>query len=363
MVRAALLPLLLASPFLATTPRPQEEEPKHAAPARMEPTIANARLTEDDLAALADKDDDWVFEERLACRSSNAKKLWEGTLLDPALGKPARQEFQTIGVGADSDSILYFEFDGPVPPEWRRQLSQKLWSASGGPVFAQPELIGQAGSLVVVLSCSLTSKVRQPVGDRLRGRFGMRFPYRDVERRLLTDPLLTALENAAKAKAKPSATSLEFVEKNLAGIGALSFGNLLLGELRAANEEPALAIPFFRRAIELDAAGDPLPSEFAVVDAWDGIGKAGYDSKEWKPAMEGYRKAADFAASLGLAGRQAISLYNLACSAALGGEGDAAVAALKECFACSGRRFQSDARKDDDLKSLRDRPDWAELVK
>ncbi len=360
-VSAAAVALLAADSDAA----PQEGKALAApvAAPRLAPTIAHARLAEADLAEFATNDDEWIFEEKLACRSSQAKKLWEGTLIDAALGKPARQEFQTIGVGIDSDSLLYFEFDGPVPEAWRKALHEKLWSASGEPSFTQPELVGQAGSLVVVLSCSLTSKIRQPVGHRLRTRFGMRFPDRDVEHRKLTDPLVTALQEAARAKGKPAASAFEHLAKHAAELAPLSLGAFLEAKLHAANEAHELAVKAYERALALDAAGDPLPSDFTVCDTHDGIAQAAYDAKKWPQAIAAYQSAADVAGALGFSSRQAASLYNLACSAALGGEAETAITALRECFALSGRRFQSQARQDKDLESLREREDWKTLVK
>lgn len=355
------LALLLAAPLAVAQ---ESGAPKAAVAAgRMAPTIANAKLAEEELATLAEHDDEWLFEEKLACRSSQAKKLWEGTLIDAALGKPARQEFQTIGVGIESDSLLYFEFDGPVPEAWRKALHEKLWSASGEPSFTQPELVGTAGPLVVVLSCSLTSKIRQPVGHRLRTRFGMRFSDRDVDHRKLTDPLVTALQEAARAKGKPAASAFEHLAKHAAELAPLSLGAFLEAKLHAANEAHELAVKAYERALALDAGGDPLPSDFTACDAYDGIAQAAYDAKKWPAAIAGYQSAADFAGTLGFASRQAASLYNLACSAALGGEAETAMTALRECFALSGRRFQSQARQDKDLESLRERDDWKALVK
>lgn len=357
---AATVALLLAAPAAMA----QESGAPKAPPAgRLAPTIANAKLAEEELATLAEHDDEWLSEEKLACRSSQAKKLWEGTLIDAALGKPARQEFQTIGVGLESDSLLYFEFDGPVPEAWRKSLHEKLWSASGEPSFTQPELVGTAGSLVVVLSCSLTSKIRQQVGHRLRTRFGMRFSDRDADHRKLTDPLVTALQEAARAKGKPAASAFDHLAKHAVELAPLSLAAFLEARLHSANESHELAVKAYERALALDAAGDPLPSDFTVCDAYDGIAQAAYDTKRWPAAIAAFQSAADFAGTLGFASRQSASLYNLACSAALGGEAETAMTALRECFALSGRRFQSQARQDKDLESLRERDDWKALVK
>ena len=330
----------------------------------MAPTIDNAKLADEELVSLAHKDDDWIFEEKLACRGSAAKQLWEGTLIDPALGKPARQAFQTIGVGVESDTILYFEFDGDVPPAWRKQLNEKLWSASGEPVFAQPELVGQAGPLVVVLSCSLTAKIRHPVGHRLRTRFGMRFSDRDIEHRKLYEPLISALQQVDTVKKiKPDPAGLVFVAAHAAELAPLSLGAFLEAELHAGNEAHDLAAKAYARAIALDAAGDPLPSDGTVCDAYQGIGMAAYHAKKWPEAIAQLEAAAAYAESIFRANRQANALYNLACSAALGDQPDVAMAALTRAFAVSGKRFKSQSRADEDLKSLREREDFKALVK
>jgi tetratricopeptide (TPR) repeat protein len=326
---------------------------------RLPPTIANARLAEADLAALAAADDEWLFEEKLACRSSAAKQLWEGTLIDASLGKPARQEFQTIGVGVESDTILYFEFDGDVPMAWRKALNEKLWSASGEPVFSQPELVGQAGGLVVVLSTSLTAKIRRPVGHRLRERFGMRFSDQDPERRKLYDTLIGTLKN----REKPAPAGIEFARKNAEALAKLSYGSFLAAELHMALKEHEPAAAAYARAVELDKSGDPLPSDGTVCDALEGIGLAAYHQKDWPRAIEKLRAAADYAKSIARADRQGNALYNLACSAALGGQPDAAMAALTECFGAIGKRMKQQALKDEDLKSLHERPDWQTLMK
>lgn len=335
--------------------------PMQASPAtgRLPPTIENAKLAEEELATLAGKDEEWIFEEKLACRSNAARQLWEGTLIDPQLGAPAKKEFQTIGVGMDSDSILYLEFAGDVPPAWRKQLNEKLWSATGEPVFSQPELVGQSGKLLVVLSCSLTSKIRKPVGHRLRTRFGMRFSDQDPAHRKLYDPLLNALGN----KEKPDPKGLEFAKAHAAELAPLATGAFLVAELHAAAKEHELAAAAYARALELDQKGDPLPSDSAACDAFEGIGLQSYHLKQWPAAIAKLQAAADYAASIGRADREANALYNLACSAALGEQQDAAMAALTRCFALAGKRFKGQATKDDDLKALRERDDFKNLVK
>jgi len=352
---------LALSLLLVAAPAIQDAPPAAAPPAaaRQEPSIANAKLTADDLVALAAKDDEWLFEEKLACRSSGANKLWEGTLIDAALGAPARKEFQTIDSGVDSDTILYLEFDGPVPPAWRKALNEKLWSGAGQPTYAQPELVGQAGKLVVVLSCSLTSRIRAPVGHFLRTRFGMRFPDKDAAHEKLYVPL----ENALQGK-KPDPAGLEFAKAHEAELAPLSWAAFLIARIHAGNEEHELAAKAYARAFELDQKGDPLPGDGAACDALEGIGMAAYHQKKWPEAIAGLQACADYAGTLGRADRQSGALYNLACSAALGGQPEAAVAALKAAFALpNGKRFKPQARKDEDLKSLQERDDFKEIVK
>ncbi len=349
---------MLAALALAALAMPGTAILLPAAGDRLPPTIANARLTEAELTALAAPDDEWLFEEKLACRSSAAKQLWEGTLIDPALGKPARQEFQTIGVGVESDSLLYFEFDGEVPTAWRKALNEKLWSASGEPVFSQPELVGQAGPLVVVISASLTAKIRKPVGHRLRERFGMRLSDQDKARRILYDTLIGTLKDREKL---PPA-GLEFARKHADELAALSYGSFLQAELHAAQKEHEAAAKAYARAFELDQKGDPLPSDGAACEALAGIGTAHYHLKQWPDAIARLQAAADYAASIGRAERQADALYNLACSAALAGQPDDAMAALKQVFALT-KRFKGHSRKDEDLKSLQERDDFKELTR
>ncbi len=353
---------MLTTPLfgLLVTVAPAQE----AASGRLPPTIENAKLADEELVTLADKNDDWIFEEKLACRSRGAKELWEGTLVDPSLGAPVRKEFQTIGVGTESDSILYFEFAGDVPPAWRKQLNEKLFSATGEPVFAQPELVGQSGKLLVVLSCSLTSKIRKPLGHRLRTRFGMRFSDQDPAHRKLYEPLQAALQRAnAAEKIKPDPAGLAFVKAHAAELAPLSFGAFLEARLHAESEAHELAATAYARALALDAKGDPLPSDGSACDALEGIGMAAYYLKQWPEAIARLRSATDYAASIGRADRQATALYNLACSAALGEQPDAAMAALQELIALSGRKWKSQLRQDDDLKSLREREDFKALVK
>lgn len=347
--------LLLAAPSF------QDEKPAAAPPAgRVAPSLEAAKLTADDLVALAAKDDEWLFEEKLACRSSGAKQLWEGTLIDAALGAPARKEFQTIDSGIDSDTILYLEFDGDVPPAWRKALNEKLWSGAGQPTFAQPELVGQAGKLIVVLSCSLTSRIRLPVGHHLRTRFGMRFPDQDPAHL----KLYAKLEAAIPKDQKPDPAMVDHATKHAAELATLSWGSFLVGRLHAAAEEHQHAAAAYARAFELDQKGDPLPGDGAACDALEAIGMAGYHQKKWPEAVKGLQAAADYAGSLGRADRQAGALYNLACSAALGGQPEAAVAALKQAFALpNGKRFKPQARKDEDFKSLQERDDFKEVVK
>ena len=356
MTGSLALSLLLAAPSF------QDEPPAAAAPAaaRMEPSIEAAKLTADDLVALAAKDDEWRFEEKLACRSNGAKQLWEGTLIDAALGAPARKEFQTIDSGIDSDTILYFEFEGDVPPAWRKALNEKLWSGAGQPTFAQPELVGQKGKLVVVLSCSLTSRIRSPVGSLMRNRFGMRFPDQDPARL----KLYAKLEGALPKDKKLDPAMVDHATKHAAELAALSWGSFLVGRMHAGADEHELAAKAYARAIELDQKGDPLPGDGAACDAYEAIGMAAYHQKKWPEAIAGLKAAADYAGSLGRADRQAGALYNLACSAALGGQPEAAVAALKEAFALpNGKRFKPQARKDEDFKSLLERDDFKEVVK
>ncbi len=319
---------------------------------------ARATATFEALPITADElPQDWILEQELACASPTAAKFLAGTAVAASAGAPKRSAHQTLGGASGRGSILYFEFEGDVPQPWIEGLVTQLWSEKGEPTRTQPELVARAGNTFVVISCSLNSPLRRFACDRLRKRFGLRLPDSDDDRRRALAPLARA---AAAGDREGGLRILAARRKEFLGLSLAAFYE---AQLHVAGKQWLDANVAFAKALALDAATDPLPDNALHYQCVDGRGQAYYRQQKWAEAVATLREAAELARALGRPRARAASLYNAACSLALAGDGDAAMAELEQALALAKDELLPQARSDADLESLRSRADWSERIR
>ncbi len=89
---------------------------------------------------------------------------------------------------------------------------------------------------------------------------------------------------------------------------------------------------------------------------WESLGVCHYRLAQYPESARAYLRAVELGIPF-----SAVDLYNAACSQALAGDADAAVATLRRALA-AGFEDRGHLAGDEDLVSLRDRPEWAELA-
>ncbi len=307
-----------------------------------------------DAAELPNKD--WRLAPEPAFASPQPATLLDGSALGAAASAVKRKEVQTIAGPSGTGSILLLEFEPKIPDGVTAILVKHLWDEAGRPTRQRPEVYARSGNLVVVLSFSLTSPIRNWTCDRMRRRFGLRLPFDSEQLRPLLAPVMRQYE---AGNAEGGLQLLHAAQEKLAGV---SFAAWLEGELCWGKEDWAGTEAAFARALKLDAESDPLPDDDTVRRCVDGRGTALYGLKRWDDAVAKFREAAELAADLGRTKDQAASLYNGACSLALGGKSDDALALLKQALALDDGALKRHAKSDKDFDSLKERPDYKALL-
>src|SRR5262249_25825181 len=221
-----------------------------------------------------------------------------------------------------------------------------------------PELIVRTGGVMMILSFPIESEERKWAIERLRRRFGMRLGINpDPALRPVIAKLYKEGGKGGDAKA-----GLAFATEHASDVAKSSFASFLEGELATGAEDWARAKQAYARALELDATTDPFPDDGIAWASRDGLGTAFYGLKKYDDAIRELTVAAKVAADLKRPKDQGHCLYNLACSQALAGQGDEALAPLKQSLALA-RSEKQHASTDEDFASIRARPEFQSLVK
>jgi hypothetical protein len=323
------------------------------APARVAPTFESLQVTADELP------EGWSLSKQIRTVSPQPATLLEDDLYSPILPKPHHRDFQTIVGKTTTGSILYFDWGEKIPDAVEEFVPALLFGEKKEQsTKLHPELIVRHGGLMVILSFPLDSAERGWAIDRFRKRFGLRFGINmDPALRPIFAKLKAAVDDGGDAKA-----GLAYAEKHTAEIARSSFASFLEGELATGLQDWERARKAYAQALELDATTDPFPDDGVAWASRDGLGTAFWGLKKYDDAIRELTLAAKEAADLERPEDQGHCLYNLACSQALKGLGDEALATLKQSLALDPSQKEH-ASKDDDFASIRARPEFQALVK
>jgi hypothetical protein len=325
----------------------------HPAPARVAPTFDSLHV------AAAELPEGWSLSKEIRTVSPQPTTLLEDDVYSLILPKPLHRDFQTIAGKSATGSILYFDWGEKIPDAVEEFVPALLFGEDKEQsTKLHPEMLVRIGGVLVILSFPLDSPERVWAIERLRKRFGVRVGVNmDLALRPVYAKLEVAVQDGGDAKA-----GLAYAEVHAAEIARSSFASFLEGELATGLQGWERARKAYAQALELDATTDPFPDDGVAWASRDGLGTAFWGLKKYDDAIRELTLAAKVAADLKRPQDQAHCLYNLACSQALAGKVDEALATLKQSLALDPSEKQH-AASDDDFASLRARPEFQALVK
>ena len=323
-----------------------------AAPARIAPTFESLHVT------AAELPEGWSLAKQLATVSPQPATLMESDVYSQILPKPRHQDFQTIVGKTAKGSILYFDWGEKIPDAVEEFVPALLFGGKEKSTKEHPELIVRTGGVMQILSFPLDSAERGWAIDRLRKRYGLRF---GVNMDPALKPVLAKLA-AANRDGGDEKAGLVFAAEHASDVARSSFASFMEGELATGAQDWERARKAYAQALELDATVDPFPDDGIAWASRDGLGTAYWGLKKYDDAIRVLTLAAKEAADLKRPKDQGHCLYNLACSQALSGKGDDAIATLKQSLALDPSQ-KKHAGEDEDFASIRTRPEFQSLVK
>jgi len=336
---------------------PRKQDPK----APVAPAAATARVapTFDALhVAASELPEGWALSKELATASVQPATLLEDDLYSQILPKARHQDFQTIVGKSATGSILYFDWGEKIPDAVEEFVPPLLYGEKTQATKKHPELLVRKGGILLIISFPFEAEERQWVIQRLRRRFGLRLGMNpDPALRPVVAKLYKEVDKGGDAKA-----ALAYASEHASDVAKSSFASFLEGELATGAEDWARARTAYARALELDATTDPFPDDGIAWASRDGLGMAFWGLKKYDDAIRELTLAAKVAADLERPKDQAHCLYNIACSQALAGKGDEALASLKESLALDPSQKEH-AAQDEDFASIKARPEFQALVK
>jgi len=322
------------------------------APARVAPTFDALHV------AAAELPEGWSLSKEMRTASPQPATLLEDDLYSQILPKARHQDFQTIVGKSATGSILYFDWGEKIPDAVEEFVPPLLFGGKEKSTREHPEWMVRTGGVLLIVSFPLESEERKWTIERLRRRFGLRLGMNpDPAVKSVVAKLFKEGGKGGDVKA-----GLAYATEHASDVAKGSFASFLEGELATGAEDWARARTAYARALELDATTDPFPDDGIAWASRDGLGTAFWGQKKYDDAIRELTVAAKGAADLKRPKDQAHCLYNLACSQALAGKGDDALASLKQSLALDPSQKEH-ASKDDDFGSIRARPEFQQLVK
>jgi hypothetical protein len=322
------------------------------APARVAPTFDALHVAASELP------EGWSLSKEMRTASPQPATLLEDDLYSQILPKARHQDFQTIVGKSATGSILYFDWGEKIPDAVEEFVPPLLYGEKTQATKEHPELLVRKGGVLLILSFPFEAEERQWVIQRLRRRFGLRLGMNP-------DPVVkTVVAKLYKegGKGGDAKAGLAYAAEHASDVAKSSFASFLEGEIATGLEDWERARTAYARALELDATTDPFPDDGIAWASRDGLGTAFWGLKKYDDAIRELTLAAKVAADLKRPEDQGHCLYNLACSQALSGKGDEALATLKQSLALDPKQKEH-ASKDDDFASIRARPEFQTLVK
>jgi hypothetical protein len=342
--------LAVASAARGQTP-PPPAPPAPAPAASPAATLETVRVAASDFPTT-----EWKLTEEVLSSSPVVQSLAKSGTAE-GLGVTAkRAQFQSITAPSGAGSLVALEFEGDVDDATYAKLCTALWGDKHKPSLGHAELLARSGHVAVVLAFPPTSSIRNWLCGRLRSRFLMRLPDESDERRKKLEPLERWIG------AKNGETGQKVFEQEKATYANCSAATLMLGQFHHWQQHFDAEVAAYARAVELDSTLDPFTDDqqlFRVLQRWGQT--LHVDMQKYDRSVPIFERAAQVAASFGDPTLRADALYDKACGLCLSGKTEGVVELLRDCFA-GDKQLVENARRDPDLKALKDDPAFKALL-
>jgi hypothetical protein len=244
-------------------------------------------------------------------------------------------------------SVLLFAYaDGQIPTV-RQFLDGLLWGEERAPSAEHPEQVAVAGNVLAILCLDERDAAATWYANRLRTHHRARVPA--------PCPVVQAIQAEARKARDPQSVD-DIVARHEQELLACSTGALFVGVLARGQKDYARSERAFRRALELDAAGDAFAVREGEYAARDGVALAVALQGRAAESLPLFEQASAAAQRTGDREVIAHAEYNLACAYAEAGRAADASTALKRAVAIDAK-YKQTARTDDSFQKVRGAPE------